>query len=1811
MDKRTSEEPKHHTEFRGNQQYPSPDKIDQTVDLSELSTGSDMMQQMQIMMMQQQKMMETLTKQMEMQQLQIQQLQRKPAAVDEPATEPAVKTAKVVAEEQAEPETETETADRRLPTLALGDYTGAKYDGSPAKYITWEQTIIDALDKNKVGRCIEDPDYQGRYLNQTPVKPGAFLSSLIRERTDLQTVVGAYITQSLTGSILTEIQQLKKARRKVPVGGRSTLTAYEIFTTVKKESNPVLAHQSRSQADRQFRNTPLQKHAGRLAVDEYIKERKSEWEYLNETGGGEDRISEHSLVMQIINGIQVHHEQAYRALLSDSKDAYGKYSLTLLKGAIDAQFPKSYNYSKESVHLTCGKEKCTHCGKNNHRSNNCFYRPDVVCDKCGVKGHHAHRCKANPDEAKQLKAKKEKQAQMTKERKERQKAYIAMGKSMEQQLVQQAAQQQPSKVKPTHADTAFHVAPPVPNAPPVVAEMKTVHLPSGVTVQYRDSCNLIMNTGVLTEKFCPPSDVMLISAQGNPLYAPSYEGNSKLIASTMARIDYTDYMAEYNNAIYDSNVDLSLAYTNMDAVPDMRDALTGLESLPNVLADETYVMADSPPVDAAKWTMNPFWIDSLASCCCVKNPLFIHSARPITAEDRTDGFAGSAVPDKAGAITLRILENTETLEGSKCFNQMTNVDILSEGQLKELNYFVDRETNTLKCPSGERIPLTPDGPKDRFLRFDVWVYIGDDPEGDPDIAMIATSKLTRADMHRRLSHPSDPYLDKTQSLVDGFPAKALTRGGKVPCERCPEAKGHREHIYRDPDRSPRLWAPGEAVAMDTTRVMPPSIQDGTVMNLVVKRHSGFLVPQHLVDKKSETLAKAFLSFIMRHGIPDHVFVDGGPEYWGSFNTLCLSLLVHISRSAPETHEQNPAEVWMRIIGQATRCDMLDSGAPIEFYSECFANCTDSKNVTYSKSTPNGLTPYEEEFGRRPDISMRRPFYCPCRVLIHDPVGTYAPRTVKGRFMRLALGYKAWKIYLPEQQCFVISRHVTFDELPLTVPEPDPQVVTLFEDDLVETPITADTELTDGEADLMSQTGAEIAQPGPPALEDADLSARPPDVGKQGRYKEFQEFSRRRHDEYKQADLYMDYQSMNKVIGSEWQDFKRGIAPPKLMPTLPAGGAQIVVDDHDDDMPLTHTSTLDAGGVKVINTEIAPKVADSPPPETPLHSTPATPPSNASPAPDPDSVQRRQSHLQAPPLDLPRLRSAAARDKMNFISTAADVLNTLGEHGDCITQGHFSEAAWDMLCLLVEDPKTMKEGLSGKDAEQWRQAIQSELQSLIDLEVYDAISRREVPKGKRLLLSKIVLKYKVWDKRYKARLVVLGFMQPDEDVGDTFAPVAKFTTFRILMAIACQFDFEISSSDVKTAFLNAILDDHIYILPPKGLGIDPDVVWRLKKCLYGLKGSPHFWNLTFHDWLISIGFEQSPVDPCLYTKSGLFVLIWVDDALKVGTTDMIAWFEDEFDKRFVGTHTAEVEMFVGIEIIRDRASRTLELRQTEYIDKFLKRFGFFDSNGEATPMASGTVISKEDCCNGDHELTKQYKDKHFDVRAAAASMLYATICTRPDAAFAVKETCKIMADPGPKHVSIVKRILKYFRRTRTKGLKYTAVAGEVLGTFAADLIAAAWADASFADDVDSRRSTQGFVAKLLGGAIAWFSQTQKCITLSTTEAELYALSDAIKEVIYIRSTLAHLGFPQTQPTVIWEDNAAVVATANNPGKNHGKLKHVTTRVKYVQEHVLEIQTVEVEKEADETMSADILTKALGIPQHGPKADDILGYKQLKD
>jgi len=198
----------------------------------------------------------------------------------------------------------------------------------------------------------------------------------------------------------------------------------------------------------------------------------------------------------------------------------------------------------------------------------------------------------------------------------------------------------------------------------------------------------------------------------------------------------------------------------------------------------------------------------------------------------------------------------------------------------------------------------------------------------------------------------------------------------------------------------------------------------------------------------------------------------------------------------------------------------------------------------------------------------------------------------------------------------------------------------------------------------------------------------------------------------------------------------------------------------------------------------------------------------------------------------------------------------------------------------------------------------------------------------------------------------------------------------------------------------------------------------------------------------------------------------------------------------------------------------------------------------------------------------------------------------------------MSDPGPKHMDVLMKALKYLRGTRSLGLKFTSPQIDDIV-----LTLEAHCDASFGDDPDTRRSTQGFVAMLLGAAVGWFSQGQKSTALSTAEAELIALADGIKEILYMRDAMRFFGMPQLGATVIYEDNQAVVATAHNPGKNHGKLKHVAIRTHRVQEEV-HLKTIDVVHTPTQSMLADLFTKALARVAFQRLKLAVLGYKQLE-
>ena len=202
----------------------------------------------------------------------------------------------------------------------------------------------------------------------------------------------------------------------------------------------------------------------------------------------------------------------------------------------------------------------------------------------------------------------------------------------------------------------------------------------------------------------------------------------------------------------------------------------------------------------------------------------------------------------------------------------------------------------------------------------------------------------------------------------------------------------------------------------------------------------------------------------------------------------------------------------------------------------------------------------------------------------------------------------------------------------------------------------------------------------------------------------------------------------------------------------------------------------------------------------------------------------------------------------------------------------------------EEPTTYKEAMAGNDANKWQKAMESEIDSMYENQVWNLI---DLPHGVKPIECKWVYKKKQ-DKDgnvhvYKARLVAKGFKQIyGIDYDETFSPVAMFKSIRILLAIAAYYDYEIWQMDVKTAFLNGDLEKDVYMTQPPGFTCPkgPGKVCKLQKAIYGLKQASKSWNLRFNKSIKEFGFVKSEEEPCIYMKvsgsSRAFIVLYVDD-----------------------------------------------------------------------------------------------------------------------------------------------------------------------------------------------------------------------------------------------------------------------------------------------------------------------------------------------
>ena len=215
-----------------------------------------------------------------------------------------------------------------------------------------------------------------------------------------------------------------------------------------------------------------------------------------------------------------------------------------------------------------------------------------------------------------------------------------------------------------------------------------------------------------------------------------------------------------------------------------------------------------------------------------------------------------------------------------------------------------------------------------------------------------------------------------------------------------------------------------------------------------------------------------------------------------------------------------------------------------------------------------------------------------------------------------------------------------------------------------------------------------------------------------------------------------------------------------------------------------------------------------------------------------------------------------------------------------------------------------------------------------------------------------------------------------------------------------------------------------------------------------------------------------------------------------------------------------------------------------------------------------------------------------------SLLYAAVVTRPDIAFAVQRLGRHLQASGPEHWRAAKRVLRYLKGTRQLGIQYR-------GAGAGEPQLQGYCDADWGGDVETRRSTTGYVFQLAGGSVSWTRRLQRTVAWSSTEAEYMAVCAAVHEVTYLRRLLGGLGYPQMQPVTIYEDNQSCIALSVNP-MQHQRTKHIDIRYHFTRERV-EAGEVELVYISTNDQLADLLTKGLQKPRMEALRARVLGYE----
>jgi hypothetical protein len=492
-----------------------------------------------------------------------------------------------------------------------------------------------------------------------------------------------------------------------------------------------------------------------------------------------------------------------------------------------------------------------------------------------------------------------------------------------------------------------------------------------------------------------------------------------------------------------------------------------------------------------------------------------------------------------------------------------------------------------------------------------------------------------------------------------------------------------------------------------------------------------------------------------------------------------------------------------------------------------------------------------------------------------------------------------------------------------------------------------------------------------------------------------------------------------------------------------------------------------------------------------------------------------------------------------------------------------------------DPCSYKEAMGSPEADRWMEALRTELATHVSHGVF----REEFPpRGANIIGNQIVFRKKHGPdgtiESYKVRVVADGRHQRfGVDFFKASSTVVELSHLRVILAAAVLNGWAVHQADVKAAYLNADLEEEVFMWPPRGWKPrQPGMVWRLLKSLYGLKQAGLNWYKTLCYALRDLGFARSTVDYCIFyrrSEQGLVATAFhVDDLVFTGSdTHGIGSTMVQLNDKFQIKRLGLAGWLLGMAVLQSPGK--IVLHGELFASQTIHRFGLEECNPISTPLPPQAPLQP----NESGEVTSQ------PYLEAVGCIMYAATTTRPDLAHAASELGQQMHCPSDEHWGHVKRTLRYLKGSLGRQLTYAKEGNKQL---------VCYVDADFAADKD-RKSRTGYVIYLAGAAVDWRSIKQRNVTLSTQEAEYVALCTAARAVVPLRRLCEELGVPQPEPTIIHEDNlAARLLAVESAGMR--KAKHIDVQYHYIQE-LVERQVVTVVQCSTHDQLADALTKSV--------------------